>query len=158
MLAIKLLEPFTRLSFLEFDGGQTALSLSFLHSDSIISALWNYRTAFGVRHEYWMVQACRVAAMAVLSHISSVSTQGETFRKSCELLHDVGKYMPLANQILAMLKTVIAREGIKVSRGAGRFLAGAGKAECVHVRNVRILGAEGPRDVVFNGDILRIND
>lgn len=33
-----------------------------------------------------------------------------------------------------------------------------GKAECVHVRNVGILGAEGPRDVVFNGDILRIND
>lgn len=50
-----------------------------------------------------------------------MSTQGETFRKSCELLHDVGKYMPLANQILAMLKTVIAREGIKVSHGAGRF-------------------------------------
>lgn len=52
--------------------------------------------------------------------------------------------MPLANQILAMLKTVIAREGIQVSRKAGRFLARAGKAKCVHVRNVGVLGVGGP--------------
>ncbi|KAF7554027.1 hypothetical protein G7Z17_g3249 [Cylindrodendrum hubeiense] len=158
MLAIKLLEPFTRLSFLEFDGGQTARSLSFLHSDSIISALWNYRTAFGVRLEYWMVQACQVAALAVVYHLSEVSSQEETFRRSCELLHDVGQYMPLANQILAMIKSVIVREDIEVSGAAKKFLAGAGKMGRVHIKNVRIIGAPGPQNVVFDGKILRIED
>ncbi|KAH7137649.1 putative fungal-specific transcription factor [Dactylonectria macrodidyma] len=136
MLAIKLLEPFTRLSFLEFDGGQTSQSLSFLHSDSIISALWNYRTAFGMRHEYWMIHACQIAAMALLPHLSGATTQAEIFQRACELLHDMGKHLPLANCVLSTLKAVIAREGIEMPSGVSRFIAMAGKADRVHIKNI----------------------
>jgi hypothetical protein len=62
--SIRLLEPFVQLSFLDFEGGQTAASLSLVNSNAIVSALWNYRTAFGMRHEYWMLYACQVAARA----------------------------------------------------------------------------------------------
>ncbi|KAH7175470.1 hypothetical protein EDB81DRAFT_769974 [Dactylonectria macrodidyma] len=157
MLAIKLLEPFTRLSFLEFDGGQPSQSLSFLHSDSVISALWNYRAAFGMRHEYCMIQACQVAAMVVLPHLSGATTQAEMFRRSCELLHDVGKHLPLANHVLSTLKAIIAREGIEMPSGVSRFIAMAGKADRVHINNVRILGVDRPLNVAFDGEILKMN-
>ncbi|KAF7550216.1 hypothetical protein G7046_g8085 [Stylonectria norvegica] len=164
ILVIKLLEPFIQFSFLEFDG-QTALSQSFLHSSHIVSSVWNYRTAFGVRHEYWLIQACRVAAMAVVLHLTPVTVQAETFLKACELLQEMG-HVPLANLILLTLRSIVTQGNIEVPALARTILAAeVVRKGSVQLQNVNVVGLGGDwsngselHDVVFNEDIMRITE
>lgn len=167
MLIIRIIEPFVRLSFLEFDGGQTASSLSLLSSDAIVSALWNYNTAFGMRHEYWLLQACQVAATAMVLQPHALALQRESFSRACQLLHDMGERLPRAYAVLSGLRCLITSEGVDVPDDARQFLAaGAIKAGRVTLSAIEAFGndreelvlAENARELSFTKDIDRIGE
>ncbi|KAK7420302.1 hypothetical protein QQZ08_010502 [Neonectria magnoliae] len=121
MLAIKLLEPCARFSFVEPDGGQTALCLTFQHCESMVSNMWNYRAGFGMRLGYWMLQACRNIVVTLLPRLSTSFSQGETYRKACELMYEMKPYMPLAGETLAILNDTMDTQSIEVPSGATVF-------------------------------------
>ncbi|EJP61519.1 fungal specific transcription factor, putative [Beauveria bassiana ARSEF 2860] len=120
--SIRLLEPFVQLSFLGFEGGQTAASLSLANSNAIVSTLWNYRTAFGMRHEYWMLYACQVAAMAMLVHPQSMCLQGESFVRVCQLLTSIAEKLPMADVGVSVLIRFISLKDIDIPAEARQLL------------------------------------
>ncbi|KAK5993798.1 Nitrogen assimilation transcription factor nit-4-like protein [Cladobotryum mycophilum] len=164
-LAIRLLEPFTKLSFLGFGSDQTALSLSLSHGQSIVSGLLNYRTAFGMRHDYWLMNACYTAAKSLLFNYKPESGHGEALMKSLELLHDMGHYMPRANRVLLALRIWTTKARVHIPDNASTFLnAGALKAQPIVITNVRIFdglednneGRDQVHQLVFAQDIVSV--
>ncbi|KAI9148682.1 Nitrogen assimilation transcription factor nit-4 [Paramyrothecium foliicola] len=135
VLALRLLEPFVNFSFLDFDRGRPARSLVALHCESILSTLWNYRTAFGMRHDGWHLQACSTAAHMLMSYLSPARSDGDISTKSCMLLHAMGQHMPLANQSLLSLRTITERREINLPRAAKAHLT----AGCLKTNSAVVL-------------------
>ncbi|KAI5464490.1 hypothetical protein BGZ63DRAFT_401434 [Mariannaea sp. PMI_226] len=141
MFAIALLQPFVELCAFEFMPQQSALSLCFQHCGNIIWALWNYRASFGLRHEYWMLQACWLVALTILPHLTPESRQHETFRMACQLLDEIGSYLTLANMYLSTLRLETRRRGVQLPKDVDAYLAsGVAKAGGIRVSNVKVFG------------------
>jgi hypothetical protein len=147
VLALRVLEPFVDISFLEFDRGRSARSLVALHCESILSMLWNYRTAFGMRHDGWHLQTCSTAAHMLMLYLSPDRTDGDISTKSCVLLHEMGKQMPLANQSLLSLRTIVERREINLTRPARAHLM----AGCLKTNNSVVLNGANILSDVSSG-------
>jgi len=174
MILLRLLEPF---SLQPFPGpGHPPGSFSAaLHGISLMSTIWSYRSAYGLRDDYWLVQACSAAATAVLPNLEPGSVYADAFTKACHVLFEAGEHLPLANQLLQGVRGLAVQHKIELPAPTRKlFSALAARSGNVRLKDVRIAlfaGAPGAglgpetnqisaHDVIFSDmirDITRIN-
>lgn len=139
-----MLEPFNGLPFLEFNAAETSRSVSRSHCESILSYLWRHRNAFGSRHEPWLVYACHFAVSTLLFKLSLPGPHEGTAIQGCELLFDMGLYIPQANNMLLALSEEARSRGIEVPGPCKKFLgAGVTAIGRVSIANVTPLVYSG---------------
>ncbi len=109
---LKLLEPFSQVPFPE-PGCPTGATLRFLYGASLMSTIWTYRAAYGIRHDYWLMQGCFAAGNSVADGLVPGSIQVDTFAKACRVLYEAGDRLPLANQLLLSIKKLLRRRRIQ---------------------------------------------
>ncbi len=132
---------------------------------TIVSRLWNYREAHGLRLEYWLAHASFLAAMALIPTLASWMPQIEGFEKACQLLFDTTEYLPIAKDLLFTIKRRILRENIQAPGGAARIFAYlAARTERTIVRNVGLITPRSnglytlvTGDAEFSNVILAVN-
>ncbi|KAF7563292.1 hypothetical protein G7046_g820 [Stylonectria norvegica] len=106
MVVLKILSCLCRFPSRDI-AGETAASTRATYGSSIISNLWLYRVAYGLRHEYWLMQACFSASTSVVYNLGNNSTLPKAFFRSCQLLYEMGEYLPVANECLLVIKTLV---------------------------------------------------
>jgi hypothetical protein len=171
MVVLKLLEPFANLPFPGF-GGQSSTSLRTLRGVSIMSHIWAYRAAYGRRQDYWFMQGCSAAAKAVVFTMELGSVQEDTFVKACRFLYEAGDQLPLANQLLLVLRRLQMRHEMQIPGAAAKIFSGLqARTQKTVLTNIRLLfpaatADEGPalsldtgstHDVAFLNKITDIN-
>lgn len=109
------------------------------HAISVISSLWSYRTAHGLRHEYWLLQACFLAAKTLLPGASEYdSVQVSYFTKACQLLYWAGEHLPLANYLLRTIREFAAHENRTLPSSTARIFSGlVPRTKTTIIQNVR---------------------
>ena len=166
MAILKLVEPFSEGSFRLFGDG-TGPTLRLTNAMHIMSNLWAYRAAFGLHHEYWLLQACFASANSVLRDLNTSTASVEVFGRACRLLYDIGVYLPLANDLLVVIKGTLARTQIQPPASVTKIFSGLSiRGGSVQLRGVRlalplhdakgmeIIGTLGaPQDVTFDEQI-----
>ncbi|UNI14819.1 hypothetical protein JDV02_001411 [Purpureocillium takamizusanense] len=137
LVCLKLLEPFLGLSFSGFDGVESARSLSRSHCENLISHLWNYRASFGMRLECWLVYACHASVASLLTNLPLPGPHEDLLCRGCELLFEMGHYMPRANDLLLALQDEASLRNIEIPNACKPYLdAGAALARRINIRNV----------------------
>ncbi|RDA84780.1 hypothetical protein CP532_0996, partial [Ophiocordyceps camponoti-leonardi (nom. inval.)] len=165
VVGIKLLEPFRGLSFLDFDGGMPASALIRYHSESIVSALSHFKTAYDKCHDFWLLHACHAAVSSLLvlnyGRGGHGSSHTEALTVGCNLLCDLGTTMPLARNMCRDL--LVAYGTLPIPSIVRRYLnRGRALSMVGHISNVAIVrggedSAAGERwDVTFGDTIHRI--
>ena len=137
LLAIKLLNAFTGLSFLEFGDGKTARVLSQSHSEGVISSLWHFYTTFGMRHDSWLLHSCHAAVATLLVNNTLPGIHEESLSRGCQLLYHMGQYMPRANGLILAIWNEAQDRDIKWPAVGKRFL----RASLVNVQRTTVLNA-----------------
>lgn len=140
---ITLLEPFVRMPFLNFSHGRSARALLLEHSAAIISVLKEYDVAFLGRHDYWLLHTCEIAVRGLLLE-NLVGTMEDSLAKGCELLYNMGRYMPQANAILLDVSKHSWKSESRVSERAKRILqAGSIRVQATVIKNAWHLKVDG---------------
>jgi hypothetical protein len=93
----------------------SAHALSLEHSESIISILDEYNAAFSMCHDYWLLNACEIAVMNLLSEKSLRGPTEDYLAKGCKLLYSMGQHKPQAHRILANISKVVGESKTVVS-------------------------------------------
>ncbi|KAH6873634.1 hypothetical protein B0T10DRAFT_234932 [Thelonectria olida] len=120
--------------------GQTLASTRASYGASVISNLWVYRAAYGLRHEYWLKQACFSAATAVLLRLGDNPSLSKTMVMACQLLYAMGEYLPVANKCLLAIKVLAQGQGIDLPKPCRIIFSGlAVRTGKIVVRNVRLV-------------------
>ena len=125
---------------------ETHASTGASHGSSIISSLSVYRAAYGVRHEYWMGQACFEGAVALLYGHRNNLGLSKAIVSACELLLLFGNYLPAANRYLWVLKALAIRLDIVLPKTCARlFSILAARDGRTKVKNIKLLDV-GPTE------------
>ncbi|PFH60997.1 hypothetical protein XA68_18415 [Ophiocordyceps unilateralis] len=159
VVALRLLEPFNGISFLDFDGFKPARSLSQSHSESIVSALWRYRTAYDLWHDFWPLHACYAAVSnLLLGHgLAGGSSHKEALTQGCQLLCDLGTRLPLASRMCQELQ--LAHKELDLPDVVLRFLRrGAAMTKVSQIANVAMLSDAGGGGVRLEPCVIRFGE
>lgn len=141
MIQVKLLACLSRCYSSEIDL-QTITSTRASHGASIIFSLSLYRAAYGVRHEYWLGQACFVAAVAMVHDRGAHLALSRSIATACELLLSFGDYLPAANRHLWTFKTLARQLGVVLPKACARLFS--------------ILAARDRRTILTNVNLVNV--
>ncbi|KAI8710716.1 Amidohydro-rel domain-containing protein [Fusarium sp. LHS14.1] len=111
MMLLKVLDHLSRFP-LHNDTHKSILSKRASHGASIISNLWVYRATFGLRHEFWLTQACLAATTAVIFNLSDTPSLSKSVVIACQLLYGIGEFLPVANQCLLVIKALSSPQDV----------------------------------------------
>ena len=137
---------------------------------SIISNLWVYRAAYGLRHEYWLMQACFLAILALLPNLGKTPSLAKSMVMACQLLYSMGEFLPPANECLWIIRKLLDRHGLEVPKPCKNIFAGvAVRYGKTYLRDVLVVsldkdGADHrrlssvPQEVAFSDLIQSIRD
>ncbi|KAJ3542275.1 hypothetical protein NM208_g4187 [Fusarium decemcellulare] len=117
------------------DGSTTSTRASY--GASIITNLWVYRATYGMRHEYWLMQACLEAATAIMFKLGDNPTLSKSMVMACQLLYSMGEFLPMANEYLLVIKGLARQQGVDLPKACRIFYSG------LAVRTGRII-VKGP--------------
>lgn len=96
-----------------------------LYGASVISKLWTYRVTYGLRHEYWLMQACLVAATAIIFKVKDNSSLSKSMVIACQLLYSIGEFLPVANQYLLAIKDLACQQTIELPKACRVVFSGS---------------------------------
>ena len=96
-----------------------------LYGASVISKLWTYRVTYGLRHEYWLMQACLVAATAIVFKVKDNSSLTKSMVIACQLLYSIGQFLPVANQYLLAIKDLACQQTIELPKACRIIFSGS---------------------------------
>ncbi|KAI5460641.1 hypothetical protein BGZ63DRAFT_488630 [Mariannaea sp. PMI_226] len=120
--------------------GQTPGSTRASYGASVIFNLWVYRAAYGLRHEYWLKQACFSAALAVLLTLGDNLSLSKPIVMASQLLYAIGEYLPVANKCLLAIKELAQTQGIDLPMPCRIIFSGlAVRMGKIVVRNVALV-------------------
>ncbi|KAG5981654.1 hypothetical protein E4U55_002715 [Claviceps digitariae] len=164
LTCLVLLEPFISLPFLKFHNGQSASTLSQIHSEAIILALVDYEVDFAVRHDFWLSYTCGVAVKHLLLNTTAAGPYGRSLSRGCELLYNTGRFTPQANKILLDLSSLAEQKGIILCARVRRLFDGAiARITPIKICNASCIVLTGDnlmmrpvKNLVFNQVIQRI--
>ncbi|KAJ3453382.1 hypothetical protein MRS44_017629 [Fusarium solani] len=91
MMLLKVLDHLSRFP-LHNGTHKSILSKRASHGASIISNLWVYRATFGLRHEFWLTQACLAATTAVIFNLGDTPSLSKSVVIACQLLYGIGEF------------------------------------------------------------------
>lgn len=141
---LKLIEGFSATANLE---GQRIDMLRISHGTSIMTAIWIFRSLYTVKHEYWAMQGCFAAAMAMLHFLTPGSVQVDTFAKACQALSEMGECLPLARSFLLAVQGVISQYRIPLPQYGAKYLRNARRpGDMVYTSDVRVSARSLRRD------------
>ena len=132
-------------------GGESAASLRVAHAASVACKIWAYRATYRrLGSDYWLLQACFLAATSVVPSLGTNAVAFDTFVKACQLLRDIGsshyprrpiiQRLPLADELLVAIRTLVKASGIDSTHGSiAKTLDGlVGQRRQTVIRNVRL--------------------
>ncbi|TDZ44822.1 Nitrogen assimilation transcription factor nit-4 [Colletotrichum trifolii] len=102
-VALKLLLAFTNQSGSEFDGHDAA-SLQVLHANSMMTNLWIYRGIYTLKHEYWAMEACSSAAIALLPRLKTEPALHDVIGRACWILDEMKRVSGRATELLRAIE------------------------------------------------------
>ncbi|KAH6896644.1 hypothetical protein B0T10DRAFT_526067 [Thelonectria olida] len=114
MVLLELLSCLCRFPY--YMDGQTMASTRASYGASIISNTWEYRAAHGLRHEYWLKQACFSAASALLPRLGDIPSFSKVIVMACQLLYAMGGYLPAANKCLLAIKVLARKQKVDLPK------------------------------------------
>jgi hypothetical protein len=130
--------------------GQAIASTRASYGASIISNIWVYRAAHGIRHEYWLNQACFSAASALLPRLNDNPSFSKVIVMACQLLYAMGNYMPAANKSLLAIKVLARKQKVDLPKPCRILFSGlAVRTGKIVVRDVGLIDLG--RGVVITG-------
>ncbi|KAK5988254.1 Nitrogen assimilation transcription factor nit-4-like protein [Cladobotryum mycophilum] len=120
-------------------GGQGLESLRISHATSVMAIVWTFRSSYTFHHEYWAMQSCFAAAIAVLEYLEPGTVQVDTFVRACQALSEMGEYLSFANSLLAAIQSIIARFKISLPPYGAKYLADSkGKQADIFTSSIRV--------------------
>jgi hypothetical protein len=134
-ILLKLLNCFCRSSYLLDGKAASVIRNSF--AASIMSNLWVYRAAHGMRHERWLSQVCLLAATAILQNDEENEGMRKSIAIACQLLFDIGKYLPMGKKGLLIIKVLAQRQSISLPTSCKAVFSSLATG----TRNVTVKGA-----------------
>ncbi|KJZ78743.1 hypothetical protein HIM_02134 [Hirsutella minnesotensis 3608] len=103
-------------------GGQELETLRIANATSIMAGIWTIRSLYTLQHEYWAMQGCFAAAVAVFEYLGPGTVQVDTFIRACQALAEMGELLPLANSFLAGIKGLVSKSDITLPSYGRRYL------------------------------------
>ena len=67
-----------------------------------------------MRHERWLNQVCLLAATAILQSVAENTGMCKTIAMACQLLFDIGKYLPVGKKGLLVIKALARRQSFSL--------------------------------------------
>lgn len=123
MILLQLLACLARFpSYMHAQAASSALSSC---AASLLSNLWVYRAAHGLRHEYFLQQACSSAAAALLPSLINAPGLTKVVVMACQLLYDMGEYLPAANRSLLRVRALARLRGVAMPKGCKVLFSGS---------------------------------
>lgn len=95
---------------------ETVASTHTSYATSILSNLWVYRAAYGMRHDYWFMQSCFLAGSAIVLKLGDNPSLSKAMITACQLLSAMGEYLPVANKCLLTIKETADRYDIELPK------------------------------------------
>lgn len=164
MVFLKLLRRPCRFP-LQDDAHESIASTRASYGASIISDLWLYRAAYGMRHEYWLTQACLAAATAIIFNLDDNPSLSKSVVMACQLLYSIGEFLPVANEYLLAIKELSRQQSVELPKACRIIFCGlAVRTGRIIVRGPVLLSlalggddmSDGsprasPKEVIFSG-------
>ncbi|KAH7199039.1 uncharacterized protein B0J16DRAFT_393027 [Fusarium flagelliforme] len=123
MVFLKLLRRPCRFP-LKDDAHESTASKRASYGASIISNLWVYRAAYGMRHEYWLTQACLAATSAIIFELDDNSSLSKSVVMACQLLYSIGEFLPVANEYLLAIKELSRQQTVDLPKACRIIFSG----------------------------------
>jgi hypothetical protein len=123
MVFLKLLRRACRFP-LQDDAHESTASTRASYGASIISNLWVYRAAYGMRHEYWLMQACLAAATAIIFKLDDNPSLSKSVVMACQLLYSMGEFLPVANEYLLAIKELARQQTVDLPKACRIIFSG----------------------------------
>ncbi|KAL6695522.1 hypothetical protein J3F84DRAFT_374608 [Trichoderma pleuroticola] len=95
---------------------ESAESTQASYGASVISNLWVYRAVYGIRHEYWLMQACQAAVIPVVVRLGADLSMSKPVMMACQLLYSIGEFLPVANESLWSVKDLAHRHAVSLPK------------------------------------------
>jgi len=109
---------------LKDDAHESTASKRASYGASIISNLWVYRAAYGMRHEYWLTQACLAATSAIIFELDDNSSLSKSVVMACQLLYSIGEFLPVANEYLLAIKELARQQTVDLPKACRIIFSG----------------------------------
>ena len=87
-------------------------SAGIFYATSIINNLWSYRISYGLYHEYWLVEACYVAATSIVSAVKDNPSLYKLLLMACQLLYEYGTHLPIANEYHLAIQQMLSQQDL----------------------------------------------
>ncbi|EXK79513.1 hypothetical protein FOQG_15872 [Fusarium oxysporum f. sp. raphani 54005] len=109
---------------LQDDAHESTASTRASYGASIVSNLWVYRAAYGMRHEYWLTQACLEAVKAIIFKLDDNSGLSKSVVMACQLLYSIGEFLPVANEYLLAIKELARQQTVNLPKACRIIFSG----------------------------------
>ncbi|KAF5023005.1 hypothetical protein F66182_4963 [Fusarium sp. NRRL 66182] len=115
-----LLRPFSHMSkerFGRFDPKERCLA----HANSLMSAIWTFRSFAHLRFEYWLSHVIGTAAYIVLRETGDSPIQMDTLIRACQGLAEMRISFPIATDVLAGISAAFRRYQVEMPAFMRRY-------------------------------------
>ncbi|EWZ78317.1 hypothetical protein FOWG_17403 [Fusarium oxysporum f. sp. lycopersici MN25] len=115
-----LLRPFSHMSkekFGRFDPRERCLA----HANSLMSAIWTFRSFAHLRFEYWLTHVTGTAAYIVLQEAGDSPPQMDTLIRACQCLEEMRVSFPIATDVLAGISAAFYRYKVQMPAFIRRY-------------------------------------
>ncbi|KAH7323183.1 hypothetical protein B0I35DRAFT_477066 [Stachybotrys elegans] len=148
-LFLKLVEGLRSIPSTELSG-QSLDTLRIAHAASIMAGVWTFRALYSIRREYWAMQGCFAAAVAMLEYLVPGTVQVDTFAKACQALTEIGELLPLANSFLEGIKGLVKLSKVSIPRYGSKYLLDR-RTTNVYTSSIRVSALHGQGEGGIDG-------
>lgn len=116
-----ILRPFAQTSRAQFGASFDPRERCLAHANSLVSAIWAFRSFAHVRFEYWLTHPLGWAAYLAVGGLDDAPGQMDTLARACQCLHEMRATLPLAADVLCGVQAAFKRCGLPVPAFLGRY-------------------------------------